>query len=91
MILGCYVVRDHKVEFLTPTFDVNDESAIRNFAYAINNGNGLMGFAAADFDLFKIGTFDSKKGFLDKSEFPVPLLICSGSSILGAKVGDSNG
>lgn len=91
MKYGIYVVRDAKTEFLTPTFDINDESAIRNFSYAINNTNGIMGFSPNDFDLFKIGTFDAAKGFLDKSDFPVPEFIISGSSVFGVKGSDVDG
>lgn len=90
MIYGIYVVRDAKTEFLTPTYDVNDESAIRNFSYAINNANGIMGFAASDFDLFKIGTFDASKGLLDNSAFPVPEFIISGGSVFGVKGSDGD-
>lgn len=90
MKYGVYVVKDHKTEFLTPTFDINDESAIRNFSYAINNTNGIMGFSPNDFDLFKIADYDASKGFLDKSNYPVPEFIISGSSVFGMKVGDMN-
>lgn len=85
MIYGIYVVRDIKTTFLTPTFDMNDESAIRNFSYAINNTDGILGFSPSDFDLFKIGTFDNEKGFLDKSDFLVPEFIVSGGAVFGVK------
>lgn len=90
MKYGIYVVRDNKTEFLTPNFDVNDESAIRNFSYAINNSNSIMGFAASDFDLYKIGTFDAAKGVLDKSDYPVPEFIISGSAVFGVKGSDDD-
>lgn len=90
MIYGVYVVRDNKTEFLTPTCDVNDESAIRNFSYAINNADGIMGFAPTDFDLFKIATFDASKGVLDKSDYPVPEFIISGGSVFNVKGDDEN-
>lgn len=85
MKYGIYVVRDNKTEFLTPNFDVNDESAIRNFSYAINNGNSIMGFSPADFDLYKIGYFDASKGLLDKSDFAVPEFVISGNSVFGVR------
>lgn len=85
MIYGVYVVRDAKTEFLTPTFDINDESAIRNFSYAINHTDGIMGFSPNDFDLFKIANYDASKGLLDKSDYPVPEFIVSGGSVFGVK------
>lgn len=85
MIYGIYVVRDTKSEFMTPTYDYNDDSAIRNFSYAINNATGIMGYAPSDFDLYKIGIYDAKTGRIDLSEFPVPEFIVSGASVFGVK------
>lgn len=75
-----YTYRDNKTGFGTPVFEMNDQSAIRGFSYRINSP-GLMNFAAADFDLYKIGVFDSDKGTIVAE--PVPVLIVSGSSVIG--------
>lgn len=82
MVYPVYSYRDAKVGFGAPTIDLNDQTAIRLFSYKVNNSDGLMGFAAQDWDLYKIGTFDSEKGVM-VSETPV--LVVSGSSVYGAK------
>lgn len=74
--------RDNKVGFGTPIIDQNESSGIRGFSYAINGRDGLMNFSPADFDLYKIGVFDSEKGTIDPC---LPELVVSGSSVYGAK------
>lgn len=81
MIYPVYSIRDAKTGFIAPTVDQNDSSAVRNFAYAINNG-GIMNYSPNDFDLFKVGEFDSDKGTL---EGIVPFLVVSGVSVYGEK------
>lgn len=77
-----YSYRDNKVGFGSPVIDQNDNCAIRGFSYAINNHDGLMAFSPADFDLYKIGDFDTHSGMLIPC---TPVLIVSGSSVFGAK------
>lgn len=74
--------RDNKVGFMTPFVDQNDDAAIRGFSYAINTREGVMNFAPADYDLYKIGVFDTEKGTIDSM---LPEMIVSGSSVAGAK------
>lgn len=83
MKYGVYSMRDKHVGFLEPRLDVNDDSAVRNFAITINNSpsESLIGFAPGDFDLYKFGEFDSVKGFYDL--LPVPEFIICGSSLVG--------
>lgn len=88
MKYGMYAIRDTKTEFMTPTTDVNDESAIRNFTFAINNSGDIMGFAPGDFDLYKIGYFDAQKGVFDIADYSVPEFIVSGASVFGLKGSD---
>lgn len=64
MIYGVYVIRDVKVGFLTPTFDVNDQSAIRNFCHAVVSSDSILSTYASDFSLYRIGSYDSDDGFL---------------------------
>lgn len=78
-----YSYRDAKAWFGQPMIDNNDESAIRGFAYAINNATGIMSFSPSDFDLYKIGIFDSEKGTVEPVQ-PIQLVV-SGSSVFGAK------
>lgn len=76
-----YSIRDVKVGFMPPTCDQSDQSAIRNFAYAIN-GDGIMNYSPKDFDLFKVGEFDAEKGTITAC---LPENICDGISVYGAK------
>lgn len=73
-----YSYRDLKVGFGAPATDMNDQSAIRGFSYAINNP-GIMNFSPKDYDLYKIGEFDTEKGII--TGFEVPQLVVSGSSV----------
>ena len=78
-----YSYRDSKVGFGTPLCDMNDQSAIRGFAYAINSGNGVMSFSPKDYDLYKIGEFDTDKGIIIAEKIPV--LIVYGTSVFEEK------
>lgn len=82
MIYGVYSMRDKHIGFLEPRLDVNDDSAIRNFAAAINNAprESIIAFAPGDFDLYKLGTFDSVKGSFDVC---IPEFIASGVGMVG--------
>lgn len=80
-----YAVRDVHVGFNQPMTDLNDNCAQRNFAYAINNpGNGVMNFSPKDYDLYKIGEFDTESGFIVPEA--VPVLIVTGQSVYGSEV-----
>lgn len=65
MILGVYCIRDSKVGWLTPSVDQNDASATRNFVHAMKNSQSILYTHSRDFDLWKIGTFDTDKGQID--------------------------
>ena len=78
-----YCVRDIKVGF-QPTLmvEMNDATAVRGFSYTVNNPNGIIGFSPKDFDLFKIGVFNTDDG---KFNPILPEMICSGISVFGDK------
>lgn len=78
-----YSIRDSKVGFTPPVTDQSDQSAIRGFAFAINNPENIMNFAPKDFDLYKVGEFDSEKGVL--IPLKLPELIYSGTSAVAEK------
>lgn len=79
MILNVYSMRDKYTGFLSPTFEVNDQVAIRAFSYALFNTPGsVLGFAPTDFDLYHLGTFDTDSGFF--SSLGVPSLVITGQS-----------
>lgn len=83
MIKSVYAVRDNKVGFLDPVFEVNDDVAIRNFSYAINNATGMMAFAPSDFDFYRIGSFDTETSVL--TDLTPPVMVVSGSSVYKRK------
>lgn len=58
-----YAIRDNKASFWSPQEDMNNSTAIRNFAYLLNN-NQIVGFAPTDYDLYFVGEFDSDTGAL---------------------------
>lgn len=80
MIYPVYSYRDKKVGFMMPQCDQSDQSAMRGFAFAINQSEGIMNFAPGDFDLYKIGEFDTEKGTVIGC---TPELICSGDNVYG--------
>lgn len=72
MILSVYAMRDALSGFLTPTFEVNDQVAERNFVHAVTNA-GLDSILSSHFDqfsLYRLGAFDTESGALT-SELPV--------------------
>lgn len=82
-----YSVRDVQVGFNQPMTDINDQCAKRNFAMAINNPhNDIMSYSPKDFDLFRIGEFDTESGQMTAE--PVPVLVVSGQSVYGSEVKD---
>lgn len=64
MKYGIYVIRDVHTGFFSPTADVNDQTAIRNFEHAVSQGQSLMFTHPEDYSLYKIGEFDSDTGEL---------------------------
>lgn len=75
-----YTYRDLKVGFMPVQCDQSDQSAIRGFSYAINGQTGMMNFAPKDFDLYKVGEFDTETGVIEPC---VPTLLVSGASVFG--------
>ena len=78
-----YCIRDQKVGFQPQLIlEQSDSSAVRGFSFAINGNDGLMNYSPADFDLFRVGEFDTETGTF----FPVvPVNVCSGVSVFGEK------
>lgn len=73
-------VRDIRAQvFMPPVCETSEATAIRNFAYGINN-SGIMNFAPKDFDLWKIGKFDTEKGTIEPEK--VPVIITSGMDVI---------
>lgn len=84
MIYGIYSIRDSKTGFLSLMLDQNDNSAMRNFQHACANAQSLFFTHAADYDLCKLGSFDSSTGNFDIE--PIKVLL-NGSDAKGAVAG----
>lgn len=84
MKIGVFAIRDKHTGFLEPKLNINEQVAIRGFATAINNSpvGSEIGFAPGDFDLYKLGEFDSDTGMYDTH---IPEFVVSGSSVVGVK------
>lgn len=91
MIYGVYAIRDAKVGFLSPTVEINDDIAQRNFENAILNADHSLFFTHPDdFSFYRLGSFNSDSGAIEVSGLPV--FVCSASAVYGLreKRGDVN-
>lgn len=84
MNYSLYSIKDNKVGFLSLMQDVNDATAMRNFAFAINSSTGMYSYAPGDFSLYRFGTFDTETGKFDI--LPVPELIVDGYSLVDSSL-----
>ena len=62
MIYGVYSIKDLKTGYLPPTYDINDLAAERNFEHACLNPDSLFYTHGSDYQLFKVGTFNTDTG-----------------------------
>lgn len=76
-----YSYRDKLIGFGTPLIDNSDQTAQRGFSMQMNNPQSLNNFSPSDFDLYRIGVFDTDNGRIEPED--VPVLICTGSSVIG--------
>lgn len=83
MIYPMYAYRDNKSNFSMPYAEMNDASALRGFAYLCSGKDSIMSFSPADYDLFKVGTFDTDSGLMEASATLV--FLANGSSVVGEK------
>lgn len=74
MILGIYSIQDRHSGYSSPSFEMNDAVAIRNFENAILSTQGVIRTHAADFTLCSLGTFDTQTGHIEVSERKIPLI-----------------
>lgn len=74
MKLNCYVIRDQRTSFMTPTFDYNDQSAIRNFEHAVLQKESLFNSHAEDYSIYRIGEYDNNTGVITPESSPVLIL-----------------
>lgn len=73
-----YSYRDTKVGFMPPQCDQTEQAAVRGFGFAVNGNNGIMNYSPADFDLYKLGEFDTETGNI---EAIMPQFIVNGASV----------
>lgn len=73
MEYGVYAIFDKLNGFTCPNCDHNDNSACRNFNYAVTRQNSVP---ASDLELYRLGTFNSTTGVITALDHPV--LICRG-------------
>lgn len=78
MITNVYAMRDSLQGFLQPTFDLNDNLAKRNFSFALTRKDTLLYARKQDFDLFKIGSYNSDTGEIISI---IPEMILQGASV----------
>lgn len=91
MKYGLYCMFDAKTGFMSPAVEVNDESAIRNFAHTVANSEGILYSFSQDFQLYRIGTFDSDTAAIESAS-PTALLITGPEALrMLRKEGASNG
>lgn len=65
MILGMYAIYDKMVGYMIPSFCQNDQLAIRNFEIDITAPEArAINVHPEDFNLQKIGTYDTETGVL---------------------------
>uniref|UniRef100_A0AAU8B9V3 Nonstructural protein n=1 Tax=Dulem virus 104 TaxID=3145581 RepID=A0AAU8B9V3_9VIRU len=74
MKLNVYVIRDQRTCFMTPTFDYNDQSAIRNFEHAVLQKESLFNSHAEDYSIYRIGEYDNQTGIISPEVSPVLIL-----------------
>lgn len=82
MMYNIYAIRDVKTGFMTPTTDLNDEAARRNFIHAVWNTEGVLHSFCSDFDLYCLGQYDTDSGAIVPETAPVHIL--SGADALRA-------
>lgn len=85
MTYGVYAMRDVKVGFMTPTFDVNDESAKRNFIHAVLTSDSILSSFANDFSLYRLGDYDTETGQLLPLSLPLHLFDASAALLTAVK------
>lgn len=78
MKTNLYSVRDLLNGFSAPMSDINDDTAQRSFAFAIQS-QPIMQANCTDYDLFRVGSFDSEDCKFVLEDMPV--LICRGFDV----------
>lgn len=71
MRYSVFCVRDFKTGFLTPTIELNEASAVRNFEHAVlRNEDSLFFSHPEDYALYDLALFDSDSGEIISDGLP---------------------
>lgn len=81
MTLNVYAIRDLCTGYMTPTFEINDNVAIRNFKHAILHSDSILNSHASDFSLYRIGYYDTDCAVLGTVE-DRPVFLMNGKEAL---------
>lgn len=66
MIYNFYAIKDLKVGYLEPKIEMNDDVAVRSFFHACSNVESIFYTNPGDFQLWKLGSYDTDTGSLEK-------------------------
>lgn len=65
MIKNIYSVFDKKAQvFCSPFVSINDQTAMRDFAFAANNPESDINRYSIDYSLYYLGAFDDESGYI---------------------------
>lgn len=78
MTYGIFAIRDLRTGFMNPLVDLGDDSAMRNFAFACAASDSMIGFRPGDFDLYRLGSFDTESGQIVGC---LPELVCHATEV----------
>lgn len=76
-----YCIRDVKAGFDFPFPERSDATAIRTFNYQINKVGTQFNMFPKDYDLYRVGEFDTDKGVVISDD--IPILVVNGVNMIG--------
>lgn len=80
MIFNVYSIFDKVArEYLSPTLDVNHDTARRNFLSALLSAQTIMNKFPSDYELYYIGDFDSETSDISSI---TPVLVARGGELI---------
>lgn len=82
MLSPVYCIRDTKVGYGNPYLSLNEMTAKRDFAFRVNNTD-MLAFAPADYELYKLGEFETNTGRF--TLLTVPEFVVSGTSVFNER------
>ena len=77
MKVGFYCTKDDFLGYQTPFCAMNDEDAMRHFEMMINNEGTIFDIHRENFNLYRLGDFDSESGIVDNNNY----FILAGTSV----------